>query len=346
MALKLLRLIGCAMLVLAAVPVRADVFTIAGLAVEASAQSAAQARDQALLEGQRRAIRALLERLAGREDFARLPRVDDAGLASLVQSLEIISERSAAQRWSGQIAVRFVPDAVRALLRDAGIGFAETTARPVLVLPVWRTPTGLVLWEQDNPWREALAALRGSGLVPILVPRGEPADRETTVERAVAGVVDPALGPRYRAGVMVAQVTGSAEAGLLLAASRSDGERIEARIDGPDAFRKAADLLSQRLEADWKAQSLVSPDRSADGTLSVRAPITGLPDWIALRAALGDIALIRTAHPRLITRQAVLLEVAHAGTIDQLQAALGQRDLTLTDVDGEWVLARRGGPSR
>jgi hypothetical protein len=343
--MRLWGILAAGLLVISGNAASADVFAVAGVAADGSAQTAAQARDPAVLDAQRRALRTLLERLTAPGDHARLPRVDDRRLATLVQSVEIQTEQSAAQRWSGQIAVRFMPDQVRSLLRGAGIPFTETTARPHLALPIIRTPAGAVLWEADNPWRDALKLVAGAGLVPLVIPTGDGADRATTAERAAAGTVEPALGERYRARVLIAQATGGPQA-LLVAAwvAGEPGERIEFRVDGGDAFRRAADELTQRLDARWKTVSL-APDAPSPGALLVKLPITSLADWVQVRAALGDIALIKTATPRLVSRSAVIVELDHTGGIAQLQAALAERDLGLAESDGEWVLSR-GRPVR
>ncbi len=337
--------LAAVLLIIGVAPVRADVFAVAGVAAEGTAQTAAQARDPAVLDAQRRALRTLLERLTAPGDHARLPRVDDRRLATLVQSVQIQTEQSAAQRWSGQIAVRFAPDAVRGLLRDAGIAFTETTARPHVVLPIIRTQAGPTLWEADNPWRDALRLVAGAGLVPLLLPRGDEADRATTAERAAAGTVEPTLGERYRARVLIAQATGGPQAVLVAAwVAGEPGERIEFRVDGGDAFRRAADELTQRLDARWKSVSL-TPNTGSPGALLVKLAITSLNEWVQVRAALSDIALIKTATPRLLSRSAVIVEIDHTGGIPQLQAALAERDLGLAESEGEWVLSR-GRPVR
>ncbi|HJN04293.1 MAG TPA: hypothetical protein QF665_04170, partial [Alphaproteobacteria bacterium] len=50
-----------------------DLFTVSGIAVDATARSAALARDVALAEGQRRALEQLWRRLVLRTDLERVP---------------------------------------------------------------------------------------------------------------------------------------------------------------------------------------------------------------------------------------------------------------------------------
>ena len=80
-------------------------------------------------------------------------------------------------RYLATLRVRFKRAAVRRLLRQANVPFAETASKPVLIVPVFRRAGALLLWDQANSWRHAWAALPPSdGLVPIILPRGDLAD--------------------------------------------------------------------------------------------------------------------------------------------------------------------------
>ena len=56
------------------------VFDVAGVAVDVTADTAAQARERAIAEGERAAFRRLLERLTLRSDHSRLPELPRAEL--------------------------------------------------------------------------------------------------------------------------------------------------------------------------------------------------------------------------------------------------------------------------
>jgi len=91
-----------------------------GVAVDRTAATATQAREEALAEGRRVALQRLLERLAPPEDRARLPRLSDVQVLDLVQSFEVESERTSAVRYLAILTVRFQPEGIRTLLRQAG----------------------------------------------------------------------------------------------------------------------------------------------------------------------------------------------------------------------------------
>ena len=83
--------LGALLLVAGGGPVRsatlADVYTVTGVPVDATANNAQEARDKAVVQGQMRAARLLLERLALRTDHPRLPAIDAKSLPELIRKV-------------------------------------------------------------------------------------------------------------------------------------------------------------------------------------------------------------------------------------------------------------------
>ena len=69
-------------------------FTISNIYIDASADTAIAARSIALSVGQRDAFQQLMTRLALSEYYTKLPSLDNAAIAALVQGLEIEEELS------------------------------------------------------------------------------------------------------------------------------------------------------------------------------------------------------------------------------------------------------------
>src|SRR5690348_8790050 len=135
-----------------------DIFTVANVPVDATAKSAAAAREAARIDGQRRAFRTLLERLTLAADRNRLPRLSDARITDMIRDFEVANERRSTVRYLADYTFRFRPDQVRQVLRNAGIPFAETISKPVTVLPILTQGSSSVLWDDPNPWRDAWAS--------------------------------------------------------------------------------------------------------------------------------------------------------------------------------------------
>ena len=228
----------CALaLLLACGAARAEsVFTVAHVAIDAEAASAAEARELAIAAGQRAALETLLRRLtvAG----TTLPAQPDDSIAAMVAGFAIDRELVSTTRYRAWLTVDFDPAEVRRLLRENGVAYAETVSKPVLVVAVQRDPGGILLWEDGNRWRRAWEERPPhGGLVPILLPLGDVIDLGTVdATQALASDVDAltALAALYgttEVAVAIAGLSGSA------AVAKPSAPAAESDDDAPAAGR-------------------------------------------------------------------------------------------------------------
>ena len=84
-----------------------DVFTVSGIPVDQTANTASAARAAAFRRGQRDALATLLRRLTLRADHERLPAVEKERLDFMVQALEVADEKTSDVRYlAGLSAVK------------------------------------------------------------------------------------------------------------------------------------------------------------------------------------------------------------------------------------------------
>jgi hypothetical protein len=335
---------------------RTNVFTVGPVPVDATAQSAAAARDQALADGERNALQMLMDRLTLATDRnsgrARLPRLTPAQLSDLVQGFDVADERRSGVRYLATYTFQFRPDAVRQLLQQEGIPYAETPSKPLVVLAVWREGGRVTLWDDPNPWRDAWAhAQLPPGLVPLTTPVGDIADVQAIdADGAVHGddAKLQAVSAHYQGNdVLVTQATRRAGgSGLAITTTRyTPGTPDAAQSWTYDVAQQAAgtDLLAtavvdtvNRLDEAWKVANVLDPHQT--GHLMVSVPAGTLADWVAVRDRLAGIPAVRGSHLLSLDRQGARLEITYIGDPAQLRLALAQRDLDLAGDDPNWVL--------
>lgn len=329
-------------------------FSVAGISVDASADSAASARPIALADGQRRAFSTLLRRLTLPDDHGRLPRPSEALLNEVVAGFGIDEERTSATRYIGKISVQFRADAIRRLLQDNRLPYSETTSRPVLLVPVWQSNDGTRIWEADNPWREAWLRRPDAegGLVPLSIappmPNGGP-----SLER-LFGSPDELRGLMQR---------GSFDDALLVAATLQSAEvgntRVEIQIQhqGQAAFLgttetfvatggtleetliSAAIDIARRIETRWKYATVI--DLEKQGQLSVAAAFSGLAEWNRLRGALAAVPIVRKVDVLQVSHRDAQILLDYYGEPGQLSTALAQKNVVLQQRDGFWEIRSR-----
>lgn len=334
-----------------------DVYEVSGIAVDVTAETAAAARDQALVDGEREAFRTLLRRLTLRANRDRLPDLERNSITQLVRDFSVQEEKTSSVRYLAKLTYRFKRESIRALMSRNGVPFAETPSRPVLVLPVFETAGARSLWDDPNPWRKAWQSLpKSAGLVPLVVPIGDLSDIAVIgVQQAMNGdaarlnaiaqkygaadvlVVHGVLGTDPASGRSEIQVTGTRYGSVAGAKTVVHGFVAEGTETEPALMARAAAEVAADIEESWKRDNLL---RFAEvGVLPVVVPIQSLKDWLVVKERLGRVAVVKNADVVILSRAEVRLNIQYLGNPDQLALALEQAELTLTESFGTWVLS-------
>jgi hypothetical protein len=368
------RVAGSALLVVLALgllcgPGRAqegDAFS-ATVAVDATADTVAQARDMARTDGQRRALAAVAERLAAGGTKVRLPKLDDKAVTDLVLSFEVANERMSAVRYAADYTVHFRPEGIRRVLGIAGPGnpgpvVAGDSGKPLVLIPVYQSAEQARLWDDPNPWLQAWEQQpAGTGAVRLVVPLGDAGDiaaldadkalagdgeglaaiaRRNGGEEALVALAAP-RGPHGRPGGVDVTVRRYWAGGLL----DSHQEKLTANPGESESelLRRAAAAIVSDIAGGWKNEAVAHDDQ--EGSLTAVLPIADLDDWLRARERLAKVPTIHKIALMALSREAATIEIGYGGSIDQLKASLAEISLDLVRGDPLWRLARTG-PAR
>jgi hypothetical protein len=346
--------------------------------VDATADSAAAARDLARIDGQRKALAVVIDRLSGSPDSAKLPKLDDKAITDMVESFEVANERMSAVRYIADYTFHFRPSKVRRLVHvvdNASVetsnkpsseaaskpAVSESVPKPIVVLPVYQEGGRIVLWDDPNPWREAWGQLSPelSGAVRLTIPLGDAGDLAAIdADRAISG--------KSEALTTIAQQNGGGETVVALATAAREGDHIsnlqlsikryrsgrladtqslalDAHSDESegDFLKRAADAVASEIVAKRNA----NPRTDQQATLSAAVPISSLGDWIQVRDRLASVPTVRKVDLLSLTRQEARIQLRYVGSPDQLRSSLAEVDLDLGGSDPVWRLQRSGPPS-
>jgi hypothetical protein len=347
--------------------------------VDATADSAAAARDLARIDGQRKALAAVIDHLSGSPDPpAKLPKLDDKAITDMVESFEVANERMSAVRYIADYTFHFRPSRVRRLVHVVDNASAETSAKPanetaskpaasesvskpIVVLPVFQDGGATVLWDDPNPWREAWGqrSPEPSGAVRLAIPLGDAGDLAAIdADRATSG--------KSEALTTIAQRNGGSETVVVLATTKREGDQISGLDLSIKRYRsgRLADTQSLTLDAhsgesegdflkrvaDAVASEIVAKRNASlhtdqQATLSAAVPITSLGDWVQVRDRLASVPTVRKVDLLSLTRQEARIQLRYVGSPDQLRSSLAEVDLDLGGGDPVWRLQRSGPPS-
>lgn len=338
-------------------PVETSIYAVQGVDVDVTAATAATAKNQALMDVQVKAFIELVSRLGSPEMAAKVQQdMKPAEIAPYLRSLSIEQESSAPGRYIGRFTVRFLPEKTQKFFADRGIRLPTTQAEPILVLPVYRAPDGLRLWE-DNPWRKAWIDLKGEqGLVPIIVPLGDLEDTETiTAEDAVNGdtIKLDAIRRRYGApSLLVAQAQpaegggvhvyiegttklGDVKVNKIYEAEEGNPLAPEARATG--AFQKMLFKTYQEESAKLAAAE-AAKNANRVQSLSVSVPFTSPREWNAIRSRILSTPNVNGVDLSSLSADGAMIKLVFTRTVEELQENMRAAGLNLTQSGPSWII--------
>ena len=127
--------LAAALLLLLVAPLPAvaqdDPYT-ATVTVDATSDTVAKARDTARSEGARRALNAVIEKLAGGPDKTKPLKLSDNQVTDLVASFEVANEKMSAIRYVADYTYHFKTADVNRVMQSAGIAINQVLTTAVL----------------------------------------------------------------------------------------------------------------------------------------------------------------------------------------------------------------------
>ncbi|MGE0212819.1 MAG: DUF2066 domain-containing protein [Parvibaculaceae bacterium] len=326
------------------------IYTVTGVTVDTTDKDAALAKQKAVSEAIAKAFGILAERLGGLGAAERFKRMKPADIGRMLSSLSIEEERTGPGRYIGKLTVRFLPSRIRETMSQAGINYIEERAPPLVVLPVWKDPSGILVW-QDSVWRKAWLSLNAeNSLVPVIVPLGDLADTETiSPEEALQGdkLKLEALRMRY-----------SAEAVLVAIAEPSGDKAVRAVMTGDSPLgrfgfdkiyeaeqggvEEAASLAAKRFHAAMVTKWVKSREQAAPQfaiqVLSVAVPFSDLDQWNTLRSIILATPGIAAVDISSIVAGGAFVQLKYGVPFEELRSALAGNRLSLAMEGNMWVL--------
>ncbi len=327
------------------------IYTVRSVKVDVRAESAAKAKIKAISEAQVKAFRTLVKRIGQEDALKRLSYLKPSDIGRLMSSLSIEEERTGPGRYIGRLTITFLPDRVRRLLARSGVKFTEAKAPKIIILPLWKTDQGDILWE-DNPWRTAWQNLKAEdALVPVLVPLGDLADAQAiSPAEALAGdgVKLDVIRLRYDGQAILvaiaeargensvhATMVGDSPVGQILfdkTYAATEGGIEEAAAEAVRRFHAVMTFKWKKIQGDSGSAMLRKQ------VLSVAVPFNTLEQWNFIRQRLLNTPGVNGVDVSQLSSGGAVVKVKYGIGFQDLQSSLAQNRLNLTLIGGTWVL--------
>lgn len=297
---------------------------------------------------------------------------DEERLEYLIRDVSYQDEKFGGGRYLANLTIRFHAEAINQFLQRSGVAYLGSGSPLAVILPVYKSASGDLLWSDVNPWLDGWWQLDGAGtVVPYTVPLGDlsdisaiDVDRAMTVDAASIN----AIAARYSAGAVLIPVATQTEDGTILVeistfgpgwpgtpeVQRLNPEALLARAtelvgdDGDPStdlaqFASAASLTLDALEDRWKAENILRFDQEST-SLTTRVSVSGLQDWLDVQKALNRVAPIKAWRLAVLATDHAIVDIDYIGDQARLDQALRRVSLGLSEdseTPGSWILTRR-----
>jgi len=318
-----------------------DPFTVSNIKIDASAESATIARDQAMAQGRPLAWTRLFRRLTASALWPKQPELNDNALLRLIRSFEVSNERRSTTRYLAEVTFHFNPAAVRALLRQSNIAFTETRSRPVLVLPLIAGKQG---FDPQSPWAQVWndPSLK-QGLVPFVVPMLFGPEAPLLSRADLAQLDWAAFEPlvrRYNVGEVIVAVA-SEDAKTVQMIEISATSRTPASFAyAQSTFLADAEAVAEKAAETWKTRNAV--DYAKRARLTADVSFDSLEEWAKIRSQLGAVKSVADVDVVGLALNEAEINVTYSGRPEQLRDALAQQNLDLRNNGGQFTLQLAG----
>lgn len=321
-----------------------NLFVVKDIAVDKTASSASVAREQAVLEAERRAYATVLKRITMPIDADRLPVPSTEELVNLVKDVSIANEKTSSVRYIATLQVRFKADLIKDLLQEHSIPYVNDMPKPAVILPVFNTGADNYFWDEGNTW---FAFLKGkkfdSSFVPLIVPLGDETDMEYT-----SGTVNTKeLLKRYNAGYVFLAEMKKANGFFTVSVNPLDDAKktfnsfnlkVSAEGDETKVFDAILKTMSEKIDNDWRDNNVVHFAKAS--SIIVIVPINNITDWLKIKKRLDKVSVINRYDLQAMRQDKIQLTIFFGRGLDRLVSDLAGEKLELKQAgSGLWVMS-------
>ncbi len=326
--------------------------------VAETGKDATEARIKALSSADKLAFAKLVTGKLGMKAEEFLKAYTPEAISQMVQGYEIVEESMTPNSYKATMKVKFgdsilnkiptLSSATGAVIPAEKPAIKTIDSKTILILPVWLDAKGIILWEEINPWREALskAALQVPGNHWVTAT-GDPADRVYVDASNVSSAGFAQLAPlaeRYGAGQVLIAIAhagaGNLEVELRhLSATGEEKENMQLAADAPesatleDLMQRAADELllgdnpAALTKGQKKAIAMDTPEELQE--INMMLNLTRARDWAELNHRLQTIPGVEGLQVVSADWQRMKVRMAYRGKPEKLGEELAKAGLNV-----------------
>lgn len=330
-------------------PLRAEDMSLydVEIRVDITAENASAAREKAMSDANRQAVMTVAGRLTTPEGTKVLDHLNNNQILNFIKEVTVGEEKVSDVRYMAKLKITINADILKAYLSEKNAPFAMVEESKIIIIPLFREfrTDSPLLWEGNNPWREAWV---NNPLTtgPIKISAlGDEANQQITAAQALQmnGIIlDQIAGNNQTRNIYIADATYDGIDGLdITLSSYANGSQSIIKVPGmrsPQLFTDGVQKVKEYLIGQAQQQTLAV--NTAAQEITVLYSYANLRDWVNLQKAIKASAGVTDLTTDALGNGNAQFKIKFNGTFDRLQRALRDKRLNLTAYDGFYNLER------
>lgn len=332
-----------------------DPYLIKGMEVELGPGNPEVRREQAVERATKDGFSKLLRNLTSRNVWERHDEVVQKVDWQQVLSHFTIRSEKTGETYRLKVDLAYNADYIRRLLTSYRLPYSEVAPLEALVLPLLELPPRRLLWEETNPWKQALADVLERGrhsLADFTLPLGDYQEMSMlTAEMVSFGASDMIVAtadnydlPRVLLAQAVVHENGEGKRWVEVTGKwygdAVDMEDLYLEVPFPpdsgfeDVLAVAARRLVADVEEDWRSATLIKVDRP--GKIFLLYNPQSAADLERFKAQLLGLPLIRHVKTKFLSRKDSVFLIDFYGDLNDLREELAVMHYDLTAKGRLW----------
>ena len=335
-------------------------FGVTGVQIDSLGETGERAREIGIRRSIQDSLSKIVSRVVQNQDAQALS-VDDIDATDFVDFIHIQDETALANRYIATIDICFDAPSLRDWMRSKNLQWAEVASPPILILPIWREPSGIRVWQRNNVWLEDWYKLsdRHDGLVNFV-------SIEQTLNNERQIRADAAFDQQPRILQTAAKLSKAQQILWVYAALNygADDRTVSLKASlFDDEGRKLSDVLErnitlnpttnmvlefdrfrldvvQQVETGWQQANLVT-SKVLDSSYIVAIELRSLKDWRRFQSVLREMQEIRSAQTVKLGVDRGSVRITLAGSASAFEQSIKTAGYDLRIEDGKYLISHK-----
>lgn len=328
--------------------------------VDISSETPADVQQKAIEEAEQRGFSQLLARFTPDDRIHVLENTSPREVTAIVRGVEVLNEKIVGSRFRGTLRVLYSADGLDRIiekrLEERPEIIDTLNTRSILVFPIYAQDGNVLLWEEDNKWREIWDELGlQRGKATILTPYADATDMQLMPTKTVLSANYKDFAPlRERYGVrdivvLAAEYFRGEDTHLkvmqrYIGRNLNDVSELTYRADPQEnqhmlMQRAASDIahfITYKLDTGIVKEEIHSSDTLTK--LLIVIPLSSISEWTDLQKRLIAIPQIDKVHLKAMAADQVDAELYYKGLEDVLEDNLKQHNINYHKHPDYWTV--------